>query len=67
MFTIPFFCPVCDQMADAMADPIGLLFAGKGYVLECTTCKTKYNADIQVGAVGQTTTLKGQLEQEDEE
>jgi len=48
-----------------MADPIGLLFAGKGTILECSECGTKYRADVQYGAVGQTTTLQGKLESDE--
>lgn len=65
MFKLPFYCPTCNQMADAMADPIGLLFAGKGFTLECSECGTKYNADISFGAVGQTINLQGSLSPDD--
>ena len=68
MLTFPFFCPGCEQVADANADPVGLLFNAPAFTLQCTNCNARYKADISYGAVGQSLTIKQRLpdaEQED--
>ena len=68
MLTFPFYCPSCEQVADAKADPVGLLFGKRGgFTVECSNCETKFNADIQFGAVGQTLKLGAPFPPEDKE
>lgn len=69
VITFPFFCPGCEKVADAKADPVGLLFDAPAFYLTCTDCNARFKADIQYGAVGQTLTIKQRLpdaEPEDE-
>lgn len=61
MITFPFFCPACERVADASADPVGLLFAKPGFTVQCTECDARFNADIKFGAVGQTLEIKQRL------
>lgn len=46
MVTFPFFCPHCQQQADATADPVDLLFGGGELVVTCTVCETQFRAEL---------------------
>lgn len=61
LITFPFFCPECEQVADATADPVGLLFDAPAFTLTCTACNARFKADITYGAVGQSLTIKQRL------
>jgi len=61
VITFPFFCPGCEKVADAKADPVGLLFDAPAFTLTCSDCGARFKADIQYGAVGQSLTIKQRL------
>lgn len=65
MIIFPFYCPACEQVADAKADPVGLLFAAKGFTVQCSNCETIFKADIQVTATGQKMQLRERVQPED--
>ncbi len=47
MINFPFFCPACQTVADASADPVGLLFGGKPDLnLECTNCNAVFRVTV---------------------
>jgi hypothetical protein len=62
MFTFPFFCPVCQKVADANADPVALLFGGAGedFTVQCTDCETMFHALVKQAATGPEVTVKEQ-------
>ena len=47
MITFPFFCPVCRQVANATADPVGLLFGGAvDLKVTCEQCEAVFRCEI---------------------
>jgi len=43
----PFFCPACKQVANAKADPVGLLFGGAvDFQVQCTECSATFKCAI---------------------
>jgi hypothetical protein len=49
MVVFPFFCPSCQKMADATADPVSLLFGvSDGQIeLTCEDCETTFKANLK--------------------
>lgn len=48
MVTFPFYCPVCQGMVDATADPVDLLFGGGQVDITCNSCERVFRADLEL-------------------
>jgi hypothetical protein len=47
VITFPFWCPACKKVADAKADPVGLLFGGAPDLkLKCAECNAVFRVAL---------------------
>lgn len=52
MIEFPFWCPAEQKVANAKADPVGLLFGGTPELtVTCVDCETVYKAEVEVGKI----------------
>lgn len=55
MIEFNFYCPACQQPANAKADPVDLLFVTLGQAelfITCTNCDAKFKADTKLTPSG---------------
>lgn len=64
MVTFPFFCPSCQKVANATADPVSLLFgASDGQVeIRCEECETTFKATLKHNVQGPSLEIGDEVE-----
>lgn len=69
MIEFAFYCPACQQPANAKADPVDLLFVTLGkaeLTITCGSCDAKFKADTKITQSGTGIKLEERIPDEHE-